>query len=138
MITVIDNEFLAECTKIGSMSDCENRTVGSVIVWQNRIIGRGWNHNPIPGSASCATACPRRGLPPGDPNRTGDYDLCIYVHAEAKAIINAGGLTQLATLYCSEYPCAGCWKLIHAAGIVRVVWPGDGSAAESVAAVFQT
>jgi dCMP deaminase len=62
--------------------------------------------------------------------RTGDYDLCLYVHAEAKAIIEAGSMAFFATLYCTDDPCPGCWKLIHAASISRVVTPNMDSRAQ--------
>lgn len=127
MITATDLGYLERCGIVRTGSDCINRQIGALVVWDAHTVGVGYNHNPIADGPSCAAACPRAGLQPDSPQRTGDYDLCIYVHAEAAAIIEAGQLTRNGTLYCTDAPCPGCWKLIHEAGIRRVVWPGHES-----------
>ena len=47
------------------------------------------------------------------------------LHAEANAIMKVAGSTQScsgATLYITLSPCQQCSKLIHQAGIIRVVY----------------
>lgn len=51
---------------------------------------------------------------------------CRAVHAEANAIIRAGRDRCIgATIYVTDEPCHGCSVLIEAAGLVRVVTPGE-------------
>jgi len=62
---------------------------------------------------------------------TTSYDagpgICMSIHSEANAIIYADGMKiRGADLYTVPgEPCAGCWKLIHGAGIASVYWPGN-------------
>lgn len=123
MITEEDMLLLSQCRSAGDASDCANRHVGALVVWRGKKMGVGWNRNPVPHGDTCAHACSRAGIPME--GRTGDYDLCLYIHAEAAAILDAQGLTSLATLYCTDKPCPGCMKLIYGAGIVRLVWPDN-------------
>lgn len=122
MITAIDEAYLERCRTIGAASNCVNRKVGALVISNGRTVGTGYNYNPVPKGPLCAAGCPRAGLPPE--KRTGDYDLCLYVHAEAAALIEAGEQADSGTLYCTDHPCPGCWKLIYTAVIWRVVWPG--------------
>lgn len=115
-----DEYFLAIAQAVAARGDCTRAQVGALIVGpDHRIVETGYNGSP-PGMPGCLTdkACPRgRGETPV----TGDYDLCIAVHAEANALLLAGVKARGATLYCTRRPCAGCSKLIAAAGIARVV-----------------
>jgi len=56
------------------------------------------------------------------------YELCVSVHAEANAIIQAargGASINGATLYVNGTPCKMCWRLIKNAGIDEVVFVED-------------
>jgi dCMP deaminase len=56
------------------------------------------------------------------------YELCVSVHAEANAIIQAargGAAINGATLYVNGTPCKMCWRLIKNAGIDKVVFVED-------------
>lgn len=58
---------------------------------------------------------------PGSSYDTGPGS-CISVHAEANAIIYADhGRCLGATIYVTDQPCDGCYRLIDGAGISRVV-----------------
>jgi len=48
----------------------------------------------------------------------------VAIHAEANALIYTDRNQLIAsTIYCTEKPCAGCMRLIRAAGVIRAVWP---------------
>lgn len=49
--------------------------------------------------------------------------VCIALHAEVNACVYAGRCPG-ATIYITCEACAGCQKVIAAAGITRIVWPG--------------
>jgi dCMP deaminase len=115
-----DEYFLRICEVVAQRADCTRRQVGAVIVRNHRIVSTGYNGAPA-GQPGCLTdgACPRgRGESP----ITGDYDLCIAIHAEANALLYADyDKCQGATMYCTDKPCDGCKKLIAGAGIERIV-----------------
>jgi dCMP deaminase len=85
--------------------------VGAIIVKDNMIISDGYN-----------------GTPSGFENHCEDeegYTKWHVLHAEANAILKVARSTQSckdATLYITLSPCRECSKLIHQAGITRVVF----------------
>ena len=125
-----DTYFLAIAKAVAARADCTRRQVGAVIVDpHHRIISTGYNGAPA-GAPGCMTAgaCPRgllgvEAVAPGSSYDTGP-GACIAVHAEANALLYADGArTRGATLYCTDKPCEGCWRLIRGAGIATVVAP---------------
>ena len=119
-----DTYFLQIVRVVADRADCTRRQVGAVIVGtDHRIVETGYNGSP-PGMPGCLTdgACPRGR---GETQISGDYDLCIAVHAEMNALLRAGIRANGATLYCTDVPCEGCIKHIRAAGIARVVTPNE-------------
>lgn len=73
---------------------------------------------------ACGSAWPCPEVLPGTTSYDTGPGACIAVHAEANAIIRAGRDRCLgATIYVTRKPCDGCFRLILAAGIERVVWP---------------
>lgn len=120
-----DEYFLGIAEAVAARSDCERSKVGAVIVNDRRIRATGYNGAPS-GLPGCGT-CPRRmaGATPG----VSDYDTgptkCVAVHAEANALLfcDRGDLAG-ASLYVTRKPCYACDKLVAAAGITHVVWPG--------------
>jgi len=95
----------------GELSHCERKKVGSLIVKDRMIISDGYN-----------------GTPSGFENACEDeeyYTKWYVLHAEANAILKVAASTQSckgATLYITLSPCIECSKLIHQAGIKRVVF----------------
>ena len=93
------------------LSYCKRRQVGALIVKDKMIISDGYN-----------------GTPSGFENICEDdegYTKWYVLHAEANAIAKVSGSTQStegATLYITLSPCRECSKLIHQAGIIRVVY----------------
>ncbi len=95
----------------GELSHCERKKVGALIVKDRMIISDGYNGTPSGFENACEDE---------------DYFTKWYVlHAEANAILKVAASTQSckgATLYITLSPCRECSKLIHQAGIRRVVF----------------
>lgn len=93
------------------LSHCIRKKVGALIVKDRMIISDGYN-----------------GTPSGFENYCEDeegYTKWYVLHAEANAILKVAASTQSckgATLYITLSPCQQCSKLIHQAGIKRVVY----------------
>ena len=106
-----DKAYLRIAEEWGKLSFCNRRQVGALIVKDRMIISDGFN-----------------GTPTGFENFCEDdegYTKWYVLHAEANAILKVASSTQScngATLYITMSPCKECSKLIHQAGIVRVVY----------------
>ena len=95
----------------GNLSHCERKKVGAIIVKNKMIISDGFNGTPSGFDNNCE-------------DENGDTNWYV-LHAEANAILKVAASTQSckgATLYITLSPCKNCSKLIHQAGIVRVVY----------------
>ena len=118
-----DTYFLGICEAVSTRADCSRRQVGCVITRDNRIVSTGYNGAPAGAPGCLAGACPRAR---GETAISGDYDMCIAVHAEANALLYAAyDDCKGATMYCTDEPCQGCSKLIAAAGIAQLVCRKD-------------
>lgn len=106
-----DKAYLRIATEWGKLSSCKRKQVGALIVKDRMIISDGYN-----------------GTPSGFENYCEDdegYTKWYVLHAEANAILKVASSTQSckgATLYITMSPCKECSKLIHQAGIIRVVY----------------
>jgi len=106
-----DKAYLRIAREWGKLSHCQRKQVGALIVKDRMIISDGYN-----------------GTPTGFENPCEDeegYTKWYVLHAEANAILKVAASTQScrgATLYITLSPCKECSKLIHQAGIVRVVY----------------
>lgn len=106
-----DKAYLRMASEWAKLSYCDRRQVGAIIVKDRMIISDGYN-----------------GTPTGFENICEDdegYTKWYVLHAEANAILKVAASTQSckgATLYITLSPCKNCSKLIHQAGIVRVVY----------------
>jgi len=106
-----DKAYLRMAVEWGKLSHCKRKQVGAIIVKDRMIISDGYNGTPSGFENSCED---QEGL-------TKWYVL----HAEANAILKVAASTQSckeATLYITMSPCKECSKLIHQAGIKRVVY----------------
>ena len=106
-----DRAYLRIAREWGQLSYCKRKKVGAIIVKDRMIISDGYNGTPS-GFENCCE---------DDENVTKWYVL----HAEANAILKVARSTQScegATLYITMSPCKDCSKLIHQAGIKRVVF----------------
>lgn len=109
-----DKAYLKIAREWSFLSYCKRRQVGAIIVKNRMIISDGYNGTPS-GFDNCCE---------DDQGATQWYVL----HAEANAILKVAHSTQScdgATLYITMSPCRECSKLIHQAGIKRVVYQSD-------------
>lgn len=120
---------ISQCIQLAEQSTCPRRKFGALIVSQdNTILSEGYNGGPrrMPGLCDGHShVCERdlKQIPSGTHIEVG----CI--HAEMNAICNAArtGVSVLgAVLFVSGEPCLMCAKLIHQAGIARVVCVSGG------------
>lgn len=125
-----DEWGLALAGVVATRADCTRRQVGAVLLdGGHRVVATGYNGAPA-GEKGCltASACPRgrmslEAVEPGSSYDTG-AGSCIALHAEQNAIIRASHEDMLgATLYVTDEPCGGCWRMIQGTPIARVVWP---------------
>ena len=106
-----DEAYLKIAREWGKLSYCKRRQVGAIIVKNNMIISDGYN-----------------GSPTGFNNKCEDENGETYwyvLHAEANAILKTAKSNHNcsnATLYLTLSPCRECSKLVHQAGIKRVVY----------------
>ncbi|QNM84926.1 dCMP deaminase family protein [Polaribacter pectinis] len=106
-----DNAYLKMALEWGKLSHCKRKQVGALIVKDRMIISDGFNGTPT-GFDNCCE----------DEEGLTKWEV---LHAEANAILKVASSTQSAkgaTLYITLSPCTQCSKLIHQAGIERVVY----------------
>lgn len=111
-------------------ADCTRRQVGAVLLDSgHRVVATGYNGAPS-GEKGCltASACPRgrmstEAVEPGSSYDTGSGS-CIALHAEQNVVIRASWDEMTgSTLYVTDRPCDGCWRMILGTPICRVVAP---------------
>lgn len=117
-----DEYFMEMAALAAKRSTCMRRQVGAMIVKDKHIIATGYN-----GAPRGIMHCEERGgclrekmkIPSGE-----RHELCMALHAEQNAIIQAATLGQSvedATIYVTHQPCIICAKMIINAGIKRIV-----------------
>ena len=105
-----DATYIKMAESWAQLSHANRRKVGALIVKNTQIISDGYNGMPSGFDNSCEIE-----------NKT-KWEV---LHAEANAILKCakhGNSCDGATLYLTMSPCRDCSKLIHQAGIVRVVY----------------
>ena len=106
-----DQAYMRMALEWAKLSYCERKKVGALIVKDRMIISDGFNGTPS-GFDNCCE----------DDSGATKWEV---LHAEANAILKVASSTQSAngaTLYITLSPCTQCSKLIHQAGIKRVVF----------------
>jgi dCMP deaminase len=120
-----DIYFLKIAQLASTRSTCLRRQVGAVLVKDRNILATGYNGAPS-GLAHCAdTGCLREKdhIPSGE-----RHELCRGLHAEQNAIIQAashGVSIRGSVLFCTNFPCVICSKMLINAGI-RVIHYENG------------
>lgn len=117
-----DNYFMEMAELTARRSTCLRRHVGAVIVKDKHVIATGYNGAPA-GIAHCDErgGCLREKLDVPSGQR---HELCMALHAEQNAIIQAASLGQSvegATIYVTHQPCVICAKMIINAGIDKII-----------------
>ena len=115
--------FMNMAFLVATRSTCLRRSVGAVIVKDQRILSTGYNGAPK-GVKDCRERgfCLRKreNIPSGQ-----RHELCWGVHAEQNAIANAayfGVAINGASIYMTESPCNICTKILINAGISEVIY----------------
>jgi dCMP deaminase len=106
-----DIAYLRMAREWAKLSYCKRKQVGAVIVKDKMIISDGYNGTPTGFENICEDET--------------DATKWYVLHAEANAILKVASSTQScagATLYITLSPCKDCSKLIHQAGITRLVY----------------
>jgi len=106
-----DIAYLRMAKEWGKLSYCKRKQVGALIVKDKMIISDGYNGTPTGFENVCE-------------DEEGDTKWYV-LHAEANAILKVASSTQScygATLYITLSPCKQCSKLVHQAGIKRLVY----------------
>ena len=106
-----DSAYIRMASEWSRLSHCERKKVGAIIVKDGMIIADGYNGTPS-GFDNCC-------------ENTAGETYWYVLHAEANAILKLARSNNSAvgaTLYITLSPCRDCSKLIHQAGIVRVVY----------------
>ncbi len=106
-----DIAYLRMALEWAKLSHCKRKQVGALIIKDGMIISDGYNGTPTGYENDCED----------DEGTTKWYVL----HAEANALMKlarSGNHSTGATLYITMSPCKECSKLIHQAGISRIVY----------------
>lgn len=131
---------VAQCLALAEASNCPRRKFGALLLDPDRnvILMDGYNGGPRGGGELCGdTVCWRSTLeiPSGTRVEVGCH------HAEMNVICNAaanGIACKGAWMIVTGEPCPMCAKLIHHAGIVRVLVVEGGFAGENGLEYLQT
>jgi dCMP deaminase len=117
-----DDYIMSIAVGVRARANCLGSQIGSVLARDGHILSTGYNgtpHNtPNCDEGGCARCSNRDEYPSG----TG-YDLCICVHAEQNALLQAarfGIAVEGSILYTTWRPCFGCTKEILQAGVAGV------------------
>lgn len=129
-----DRKIMQQAKKLSQNSSDWWRQVGAIIVKNNKIIVRAYNHY-LPSEHN-----PYIDGNPRDFIKSGTLGfLATSVHAEQAAIAKAaylGKSVKGASLYLNSYPCPTCAKLMALSGIKKCFFSG-GNAYLNVEAVFK-
>ena len=101
---------------------CLGRHVGAVLVADQRIIATGYNGTPT-GFPNCDEGGCHRCAHPDQYEQGRGYDVCICVHAEQNAVLQAAKLgysVQGSHCYSTLRPCFGCLKELYQAGVAAI------------------
>lgn len=109
-----DKMYMDVANRIGQSSYSRRNKVGALLVKDDNILAYGYNGTPRGWDNSCEEA---------------DGDSLVtkreVLHAESNAIAKVARTTSSSdgsTLYVTLSPCYDCAKMIHQAGVVRVVY----------------
>ena len=142
-----DEYFMLLAVATRERAECLGRHVGAVLVREGRIIATGYNGTPR-GFARCNAqerGCHRCADKDRYPSGVA-YDVCICVHAEQNAILQAARLGYScdgAACYTTLRPCFGCLKELHQAGVSQIRYlnewePAEGPTRDAYRALLET
>ena len=121
-----DEYFLGIATAVAARADCSRRQIGAILVNKHhRHRGSGYNGGPPKGLSCLKGECPRgqSDVPLGSSYDTG-AGVCVAIHAEQNLIMDTTMEERLdGTVYITDAPCDGCFRMLTGSGVIRVVWP---------------
>ena len=114
--------FLKMAQLASTRSTCIRRHVGAVLVKEKKILATGYNGVPSGISHCSDVGCLRdkEQVPSGQ-----RHELCRGLHAEQNAILQAayhGVSIQGSVLFCTNFPCVICSKMLINAGIRQIFY----------------
>lgn len=121
---------IAQCLELAKASNCPRAKFGALLIdpERNVILMDGYNGAPRGGGELCGgDTCLRESLGVTSGTR---IEIGCH-HAEMNVVCNAaanGVPTRAAWLICNGEPCMMCAKMIHHAGIVKLIIVGGGYA----------
>lgn len=115
-----DDYFFEIAEIVAKRSTCLRRRVGAVLVKDKRILATGYNGAPSNVRHCFEVGCIReqRNIPSGE-----RHELCRGIHAEQNLIVQAarhGTAIAGSTLYCTNFPCSICAKMLINAGVEKI------------------
>lgn len=121
-----DEYFMGISKLVATRSTCLRRNIGAVLVKNRQILSTGYN-GPPKGVEHCDEkgGCLRKQLNIPSGQR---HELCRAAHAESNCISQAaanGVNTNGATIYCTNFPCVTCSKILINAGIKKIIFKED-------------
>ena len=119
-----DEYFMLLAVATRERAECLGRHVGAVLVREGRMIATGYNGTPrgFPRCNETERGCHRCADRDSYPSGSA-YDVCICVHAEQNALLQAARLgysVDGGRCYTTLRPCFGCLKELHQAGVCEV------------------
>ncbi len=120
------NEYFMEIAKVvAKRSTCLRRQVGAILVRDKQILATGYNGSPKNLEHCQTKGCLRQelGIPSGQ-----RHEICRAVHAEQNAVIQAavnGVSIKNAILYCTNFPCSICAKILVNAEVKKIYIADD-------------
>lgn len=115
------DEYFANIALLASLRSKDSTKVGAVIVYDNKILGVGYNGLP--------TGIDESVFPTTNDKVHNSYDKTKYAyvtHAELNAILNTSIYDISGSrLYCTLFPCCECAKAILQKGIKEVIYLSD-------------
>jgi dCMP deaminase len=115
-------------------ANCLRRHVGAVLVADQRIIATGYNGTPT-GFPNCDEGGCHRCAHPDDYAEGRGYDVCVCVHAEQNAVLQAAKLgysVQGSACYSTLRPCFGCLKELYQAGVTSIRYLNEWTPSDPV------
>jgi len=127
----INQYLMTMAFQVATRATCEEAQVGSVLVSKdNHILATGYNGSPA-GQSECLGKASCKLL--RDRGKSGVYQLCPTIHAEANAISQyraAYGKPHApkgSRIYVTTAPCLSCLQQLLAAGVNHVVYGSSNS-----------
>ena len=120
-----DTYFMDIAHYCSTRTTCIRRSVGAVIVKENRILATGYNGVPTGIQHCLDRGCLREEL--GIPSGT-QHELCRGLHAEQNALIQAahyGIPIEGSIIYCTAQPCVLCAKMLINAGVTEIIYDAE-------------